>query len=76
MKIKSLIKGTSLVYIGLLMLTSACALLGINANWKTPAKAGKYPVFSEKDSLRGFTNRYRACYDVSFYPKSSSYLFR
>lgn len=67
MNFKYLTSGSFIIYMVIAIITSACSLLGINANWKNPAKAGKYPVFTEKDSLRGFTNRFRRCYDVKYY---------
>ncbi len=34
---------------------------------KAARKAAKYPVFTEKDSLLGYLNPYRSCFDVYYY---------
>jgi len=48
-----------------LMLLGGC--YNMNYGHKTPKHAGRYPVFSLKDSLRGANNPARSCYDVGFY---------
>ena len=45
----------------------SCSLIGINFSHKTPKRAGTYPKFTEKDSLRGSIGIYRKNYDVTFY---------
>jgi aminopeptidase N len=52
---------------------SACSLLGINLNHHAPVHAGKYPKFTQKDSLRGSLNTNRSCFDVTFYELNVSF---
>jgi hypothetical protein len=40
---------------------------GLNLTYSTPKRAGKLPVFTIKDSLRGSNTPARSCYDVGFY---------
>lgn len=42
-------------------------IVGFNFSHKTPKRAGIYPKFTEKDSLRGSIGKYRKNYDVTFY---------
>jgi aminopeptidase N len=51
----------------LAIIISSCKIVGININHSTPRNEYKFPVFTEKDSLRGQLNRFRSCYDVYFY---------
>ncbi len=44
-----------------------CMSIGLNFKYKTPKHASKYPNFSLKDSLLGFNNKYRTCFDVKYY---------
>jgi aminopeptidase N len=48
----------------------SCYHLGINFSKKTPKVAGKYPKFTEKDTLKGQYNRFRSCFDVHYYELS------
>jgi len=49
------------------VLVSSCSIFGINTKRSAPKKAGKYPVFTERDSLKGFLNENRSCFDVNYY---------
>lgn len=51
---------------GLLFIIVSCIPL-TKVKYSTPAKAFKYPRFTEKDSLRGTLNRYRTNFDVVWY---------
>lgn len=53
--------------IALIILASSCSLTGLNVKKKTPLNPGKYPVFTEADTLRGKNSEYRSGYDVTFY---------
>ncbi len=44
-----------------------CMSIGLNFKYKTPKNASKYPKFQLKDSLLGYNNEYRNCYDVKHY---------
>lgn len=55
-----------LVTLSIAFITS-CSILGINTNHTAAKHAEKYPVFTEKDSLKGFLNEYRSCFDVNYY---------
>lgn len=46
---------------------SSCFLLGIHTSVTNPKHAGKYPKFSESLKLHGSLNKYRTCFDVTFY---------
>lgn len=46
---------------------SGCFILGIHPQVKNPKRAGKYPKFSEPLKLLGALNKYRTCYDATFY---------
>jgi len=50
-----------------LVLISSCSIFGINTKRTASKKAGKYPVFTERDSLKGFLNDNRSCFDVNYY---------
>jgi aminopeptidase N len=51
----------------ILFVTVSCSLLGINKNRTAPKKAGKYPEFTLKDSLKGYLFPERTCFDVTYY---------
>ena len=48
-------------------LIGSCSLVGLNMKHKTPKKASVYPVFTEKDTLRGAITPFRRNNDVTFY---------
>ncbi|MFH1004323.1 MAG: M1 family metallopeptidase [Bacteroidota bacterium] len=54
-------------YYLLLATLSSCFLLGIHINVHNPKHAGKYPKFSESIKLLGSLNKYRTCFDATFY---------
>lgn len=45
----------------------SCSLLGIHTKVTNPKHAGKYPKFSESLKLLGSLNKYRNCFDATFY---------
>jgi len=51
----------------LFLLLSSCSLLGIHVKVTNPKHAGKYPKFSESLKLLGSLNKYRNCFDATFY---------
>ena len=51
----------------LLLTITSCSLFGVNTNRSAPKKPGKYPVFTEKDSLKGYLNENRSSFDVTYY---------
>ena len=51
----------------LLGVMSSCSLVGINTKRTAPKHATKYPIFTEKDSLKGYLNENRSCFDVTYY---------
>jgi aminopeptidase N len=57
----------AVLYCLIVLLVSSCSVVGFNFSHGTPVKPFKYPVFSQKDSLQGFLNKYRTCYDVHYY---------
>lgn len=61
------------VFFLLLLLIASCSIIGINLKRKAPGRAGKYPAFTEKDSLIGYLNQNRACYDVYYYNLNISF---
>lgn len=63
--IKKTLKSVLILALGLII--SSCSLLGVNTNRDAPKKAGKYPEFTEKDSLKGYLNKNRTCFDVTYY---------
>ncbi len=50
-----------------ILIINACSITRLNINHRTPRNPFKYPVFTLKDTLRGQLNRFRSCYDVTFY---------
>lgn len=48
-------------------LIGGCSIIGINIKHKTPRRASTYPVFTEKDTLRGAITPFRRNNDVTFY---------
>ena len=50
-----------------LIFMTSCSLFGLNVKRTAPKKAGKYPVFTLKDSLKGYLNDNRTCFDVNYY---------
>ena len=57
----------SIIFIYFLCAIVLTGCFGLNLNYSTPKRAGKYPVFTIKDSLRGSNTPSRSCYDVGFY---------
>jgi aminopeptidase N len=51
----------------LTFLFGGCSLIGLNMKHKTPKKASVYPVFTEKDTIRGSITPFRKNNDVTFY---------
>src|SRR4051812_27283005 len=41
--------------------------LGLNVKHKTPVHAARLPKFTVQDSLKGYNNSFRSCYDVRYY---------
>ena len=39
----------------------------LNTKREAPSRPGKYPEFTEKDSLKGYLNENRSCFDVTYY---------
>lgn len=56
---------SGVVFVSLIL--QSCIGLGINTNSKTPKKMARIPVFREQDSLKGFNNEFRSCFDVNHY---------
>jgi len=56
-----------LVTVILILFLTSCSLIGLNRKLKTPKRPGKYPVFTEADTLRGKLTKYRKNFDVTFY---------
>lgn len=56
-----------LLFFFLPLVLVSCLSHVINFKHKTPYKPAKLPVFTIKDSLIGFNNPYRSCYDVKHY---------
>jgi aminopeptidase N len=50
-----------------MLFTSSCALTGLNPKHRTPIFAGKYPDFSEADTLFGALTAERESYDIHYY---------
>jgi aminopeptidase N len=44
-----------------------CSCGVINFKYKTPETSSKYPIFTVKDSLKGYNSIFRSCYDVTHY---------
>ena len=61
------LRRTCLLFIVILSVIVLAGCFGLNLNYSTPKRAGKYPVFTIKDSLRGSNTPARSCYDVGFY---------
>ncbi len=51
----------------LAVLLSSCAASRIHYFGETPGRPGRYPVFTSRDSAKGYLDRYRSCYDVTSY---------
>lgn len=49
------------------LLLSSCAASRLHYFGETPKQPGKYPAFTHRDSLKGYLDRPRAGYDVTFY---------
>jgi aminopeptidase N len=49
------------------LILGSCSITRVSYFGETPKKAGRFPEFTVKDSLRSKLDRYRACYDVIFY---------
>ena len=62
MKIAKVISLTAISF-----LIGGCSIIGLNMKHKTPRKAAVYPVFTEKDTLRGAITPFRRNNDVTFY---------
>ncbi len=56
-----------LIFLGLILALSACSLLGVNVKRDAPKMATKYPIFTRKDSLKGYLYPERTCFDVTYY---------
>lgn len=50
-----------------LLTSTGCSLLGIHMQVTNPTRAKAYPKFSESTKLLGTLNKYRTCFDVTFY---------
>jgi aminopeptidase N len=61
-----LMKKLLLIFIGYLLLSS-CVTSRLHYFGETPKQPGKYPAFNRTDSVKGFLDRYRKGYDVTFY---------
>ena len=48
-------------------LLGSCAYIGLNIKHKTPRRASVYPVFTERDTLRGAVTPFRKNNDITFY---------
>lgn len=57
----------SVVLVFTVVFISSCSLFGINTKRTAPKKADKYPIFTERDSLKGYLNENRSCFDVNYY---------
>jgi aminopeptidase N len=55
-----------IIVFGYFLLTS-CVSSRLHYFGETPKHPGRYPVFTKKDSLKGYLDKYRAGYDVTFY---------
>lgn len=49
------------------VLLVSCMALGINLKYKTPKKPSVLPKFTAKDSILGFNNEQRSCFNVTHY---------
>ena len=49
------------------LMLSSCVASRLHYFGETPKKPGTYPSFNRKDSLKGFLDKYRKGYDVTFY---------
>lgn len=49
------------------IVVNSCVATKFHYFGEIPAKPGKYPRFTRKDSLAGYLDSYRAAYDVTFY---------
>ncbi|MBK7711065.1 MAG: hypothetical protein IPJ37_09030 [Bacteroidales bacterium] len=49
------------------LLLSSCITSRLPYFGETPKHPGRYPAFTVKDSLKGYLDKDRACYDVTFY---------
>jgi aminopeptidase N len=49
------------------LLLSSCVTSRLHYFGETPKQSGKYPVFTYKDSVKGYLDKYRRGYDVTFY---------
>jgi aminopeptidase N len=45
----------------------SCVATRLNYFGETPKRPGRYPAFTARDSLKGYLDRYRSCYDVTYY---------
>jgi len=59
-------KSIIIILISLATITS-CSLIGVNTKRDAPKRADKYPIFTQKDSLKGYLNENRTCFDVNYY---------
>ena len=55
------------LYLILCLFLSSCFLLGIHTKVTNPKHAGTYPKISESLKLLGSLNKYRNCFDATFY---------
>ncbi|PBQ34712.1 hypothetical protein CNR22_24025 [Sphingobacteriaceae bacterium] len=56
-----------LLSVPLFLFLASCMSLGLNFKHKTPKKPARLPDFTQKDSLLGFNNANRSCFDVKHY---------
>jgi aminopeptidase N len=59
-------KKVSIIFLAYILLSS-CAASKLHYFGETPRHPGRYPSFTRKDSLKGYLDKYRSGYDVSFY---------
>ena len=57
----------NLIILVSVMLITSCSIVGINTKRTAPKKADIYPIFTERDSLKGYLNENRSCFDVNYY---------
>jgi aminopeptidase N len=54
------------IFFGYFLITG-CVTSRLHYFGETPKHPGRYPSFTRKDSLKGYLDKYRAGYDVTFY---------
>lgn len=58
---------SALIILPALFFLASCMSLGLNFKHKTPKKPARLPKFTQKDSLLGYNNANRTCFDVRHY---------